>query len=241
MAEANLSRDLYEGLVVLDAEAKVVPGVAKSWQASDDGLKYTFKLREDAKWSDGHPVKAGDFVFALRRLEDPRTAATYANIQYVIKNAEAVNKGKMPPDKLGVKAIDDHTLEIDLENPTPYFLELLTHQTALPLDEASLKKYGDQFTRPGNLVSNGAYMLKSFVPNDKIVMVKNPNYWDAKDVKIDQVNYIPFEERSACLRRFAGSAAEDRKRDPGGGRQRLAVDHKQAFFRGADKRQNVVQ
>lgn len=202
VAEGNLSRDLYEGLLIPDAKANVAPGVAKSWKVSDDGLKYTFTLRDDAKWSNGDPVKASDFVFAFQRLEDPKTAATYANIQYVIKNAEAVNQGKMAPDQLGVKAIDDHTLEIDLEHPTPYFLQLLTHQTALPLHEASLKKYGDQFTKPGNFVTNGAYMLKSFTPNDKIVMVKNPNYWDAKDVKIDQVNYIPFEDRSACLRRF---------------------------------------
>ncbi|TPW30255.1 peptide ABC transporter substrate-binding protein [Pararhizobium mangrovi] len=208
VAEANLSRDLYEGLVVYDANAKVVPGVAKSWDVSDDGKTYTFHLRDDAKWSNGDPVKASDFVFAFRRLENPKTAATYANIQYVIKNAEAVNKGDMPPEKLGVKAIDDHTLEIDLENPTPYFLELLTHQTALPLHQKSVEKYGSDFTKPGNLVTDGAYKLKSFTPNEKIVMVKNDNYYDADNVQIDTVNYIPFEDRSACLRRFQANEVQ---------------------------------
>lgn len=202
VAEGNLMRDLYEGLVVYDAKAKVVPGAAESWEVSEDGLTYTFKLREDAKWSNGDPVKASDFVFAFRRLEDPKTAATYANIQFVIKNAEAVNKGDMPPEKLGVKAVDDKTLEITLENPTPYFLELLTHQTALPLHQASVEKLGSDYVKPGNLVTNGAYMLESFTPNDKIVMKKNPHFHDADKVQIDVVNYIPFEDRSACLRRF---------------------------------------
>lgn len=121
VAEANLMRDLYEGLVIHDAKAQVIPGVAESWEVSDDGRTYTFKLREDAKWSNGDPVKASDFVFAYQRLQDPATAAGYANIHWPIMNAEAVNKGEMPKDQLGVKALDDRTLEIRLKNPTPYF------------------------------------------------------------------------------------------------------------------------
>jgi oligopeptide transport system substrate-binding protein len=202
VAESNLMLDLYEGLVTYDAEAAVVPGVAESWEISDDGLKYTFKLRETAKWSNGDPVKASDFVFAFQRLQDPKTAAPYANMHYSIANAEAINKGEKQVTELGAKAIDDHTLEVTLAQPTPYFLEMLAHQTGLPLHQASLEQHGDAFVQPGNLISNGAYMLESFTPNDKITMKKNPHFHDAGNVKIDVVNYIPFEDRSACLRRF---------------------------------------
>lgn len=202
VAEGNLMRDLYEGLVVQDAKAKVVPGVAESWTVSDDGLVYTFKLRQDARWSNGDPVKASDFVFAYQRIQNPETAAPYANMLFPMVNAEAINKGEKQATDLGVKAIDDHTLEITLNSPTPYFLELLTHQTGYPLHQASVEKFGDDFTRPGNLVTNGAYMLEGFTPNDKIAMRKNPHFHDAANVQIDVVNFIPFEDRATCLRRF---------------------------------------
>lgn len=202
VAEGHIMRDLYEGLVTQNAKAEVVPGVAESWQISDDGLTYTFKLRENAKWSNGDPVKASDFVFAFQRIQDPKTAAPYANMLYPMVNAEAANKGEKPLTDIGVRAIDDRTLEVKLNAPTPYFLELLTHQTAYPLHQASVEQHGDNFVQPGNLVTNGAYMLESFTPNDKIVMRKNPHFHDAANVKIDVVNYIPFEDRSTCLRRF---------------------------------------
>lgn len=202
VAEGNLMRDLYEGLVTEDAKAEVIPGVAESWEISDDGLTYTFKLRQDAKWSNGDPVTAEDFVYAYQRIQDPKTAAPYANMLYVMQNAEGINKGEKQAADLGVKAVDEHTLEIKLTAPTPYFLQLLTHQTGYPIHKKSVEQYGDQFTRPGNMVTNGAYMLEAFTPNDKIVMKKNPNFHDAANVKIDVVNWIPFEERATCLRRF---------------------------------------
>ena len=202
VAEGHIMRDLYEGLVVQDAKANVVPGVAEKWEISDDGLKYTFHLRPDAKWSNGDPVTAGDFVFAYQRVQDPKVAAPYANMLYPMVNAEAINKGEKKPEELGVKAIDDKTLEISLNAPTPYLLELLTHQISYPLHKASVEKFGDDYTKPGNLVTNGAFMLDSFTPNDKIVMKKNPNFHDAANVKIDVVNFIPFEDRANCLRRF---------------------------------------
>lgn len=202
VAEGNLMRDLYEGLVTQDARARVVPGVAESWRISEDGLTYTFKLRADARWSNGEPLTAGDFVFAFRRLEDAKTAASYANMLFPIVNAESINKGEKQPDAMGVKALDDHTLEIRLVQPTPYFLELLTHQIAYPLNRASVEKFGDDFVKPGNLVTNGAYRLESFTPNDKIAMRRNPSFHDAANVAIDAVNWIPFEDRSTCLRRY---------------------------------------
>lgn len=200
--EGNLMRDLYEGLVVQNNKAEVVPGVAESWDISDDGLTYTFHLREDAKWSNGDPVTASDFVFAYRRIQNPETAAPYANMLYPILNAEEINKGEKEVSELGARAVDDHTLEITLRAPTPYFLELLTHQTGHPLHQASVEEHGDQFTRPGNFVTNGAYMLESFTPNDKITMRKNPHFHGAANVQIDVVNFIPFEDRATCLRRF---------------------------------------
>ncbi len=202
VAESNIMLDLYEGLVTYAADASVVPGVAESWETSEDGLTYTFKLRQDARWSNGDPVTANDFVFAFRRLQDPATAAPYANMHFSILNAESVNKGEKPAADLGAEAVDDHTLRITLNAPTPYFLEMLAHQTGLPLHQASLEQHGADFVQPGNLISNGAYKLDAFTPNDKITLSKNENYWDAANVAIETVNVIPFEDRSACLRRF---------------------------------------
>ncbi|HZW59175.1 MAG TPA: ABC transporter substrate-binding protein, partial [Woeseiaceae bacterium] len=129
----TVQRDLFEGLVSYSPSGELVPGVASDWQLSDDGLRYTFTLRPEARWSNGDAVTADDFVYSLRRIMTPATGATYANILYPILNAEAVNKGELPPAELGVKAVDARTLEITLAQPTPYFLELMTHQTALPV------------------------------------------------------------------------------------------------------------
>ncbi|WP_367716725.1 peptide ABC transporter substrate-binding protein [Nitratireductor sp. GISD-1A_MAKvit] len=202
VVEAHLLRDLYEGLVVYDASAKIIPGVAEEWTISDDGTVYTFNLREDAKWSNGDPVVAEDFVFSLRRIMMPDTGAKYANILYPIKNAEAINKGEAEADQLGVKAVDERTLEITLEQPTPYFLELLTHQTGLPVNPKAVEAHGTDFVAPENIVTNGAYTLVSFQPGDKIVMEKNENFHDADSVQIDRIEYLPIEDRATCVRRF---------------------------------------
>ena len=200
--EAFILKDLYEGLTIYDSAGKIVPGTAESWKLSDDGTVYTFKLRDNAKWSDGSPVTAEDFVFSYQRVQDPKTAAKYANILYPIKNAEKINKGELPLDQLGVKAVDDKTLEITLERPTPFFLELLAHQTALPVSKASFDKNGKDFVKPGVMVSNGAYTLQSHVPNDSLTVVKNPNFWDAANTKIDKVIFYPIDDQAASVRRF---------------------------------------
>lgn len=200
--EAHVLRDLFQGLIMQDKKANIIPGAAESWTVSDDGTVYTFKLRKDAQWSDGSPVTAGDFVFAFQRLEDPATAAEYASMLYPIKNAEAVNSGKAKPEEIGARAVDDHTLEVTLNAPTPYFLEMLTHQATYPVNKASMDKLGAEWVKPGNLVSNGAYTLAEWVPNDHIKLVKNPKFWDADTVKIDVVNYIPTEDRSSAMKRF---------------------------------------
>jgi len=200
--EGFIIYDLFEGLTIHGPDGKILPGVAESWTMSDDSTVYTFKLRDNAKWSDGTPVTAGDFQFAMQRIEDPKTAAQYANLLFPIKNAEKVNKGEVPVDQLGVKVVDDKTLEITLERPTPYILELLSHYTALPISKANYEKFGDQFVKPGNMVSNGAYQLEAHVPNDSLTAVKNENYWDAANVQIDKVVFYPIEDDAAAIRRY---------------------------------------
>jgi oligopeptide transport system substrate-binding protein len=200
--EANILRDLYEGLVVYDAAAQLMPGVAESWELSDDGRTYTFRLRADAKWSNGDPVTAGDFVYSLRRIMTPETGAKYANVLYPIANAAKIHAGELPVTELGVAARDDRTLEVTLEAPTPFFLELLTHQTGLPVHPPSVEAHGPEFVRTGNIVSNGAYVLANFVPNAQVKLTKNPEFHAADSVRIDTVYYYPTEDRSAALRRF---------------------------------------
>ena len=200
--EAHVLRDLFEGLVMQDAKAELIPGVAESWTVSDDGKTYTFKLRENATWSDGSPVTAEDFVYSFRRLEDPATGAEYASMLYPIANAEEVNSGKAKPEDLGVKAVDARTLEVSLKAPTPYFLEMLTHQAAYPVNKSAIDSMGADWIKPGKLVSNGAFTLAEWVPNDHIKMVKNPKFHDAANVKIDVVNFIPTEDRSSAMKRF---------------------------------------
>lgn len=206
--EGYLLRDLYEGLVTFDGKGEVIPGVAQSWEISPDGLIYTFHLRDNAKWSNGDPVIAEDFVYSFRRIMNPKTAAGYANVLYALKNAKEINTGKMPLDQLGAEAVDANTLKLTLMSPTAYFLSLLTHQTGMPVNRKAVEKYGEKFTLAGNMVSNGAYTLSSFTPNDKIVLKKNPYFWDANTVKIDVVNWMPFEQPASCMRRFEAKEVE---------------------------------
>ena len=200
--EANIIRDLFMGLLIQNAKAEVEPGAAESYTVSPDGKVYTFKMRAGATWSDGTPVTANDFVFSWRRLVDPATAAEYAYMLAPVVNAEDITAGKKKPEELAIKAVDDMTLEVTLNAPTPYFLEMLTHLSTNAVSEANVKKFGADFIKPGNLVSNGAYVLAEFVPNDHIKAVKNDKFYDAANVKIDVVNYIPTEDRSTAMKRF---------------------------------------
>ena len=203
VSEANIQRDLFEGLVTLGADASLLPGAAESWVVSDDGLTYTFSLRPDARWSNDDPVTAHDFVYAIRRGLSPETAADYAFILYPIKNAEAITRGEIDNmDELGVRALDDHTLEIVLKAPTPYFLDMLTHQMAFPLHQKSVEAHGDQWTRPGNMVSNGAYRLDAWVPQDHVKLAKNPAFHAADEVRIDEIYFYPTEDVGQELKRY---------------------------------------
>src|ERR1700730_1613331 len=200
--ESNILRNLFEGLVVQDPKGDVAPGVAETWSVSPDGMSYRFNLRANAKWSNGDPVTAGDFAFSLRRIEDPKVNSQYAEVLYPIKNAEEVNTGKVALTALGVTAVDAKTVEIALKAPTPYFLQLLTHQTALPVNEQAIARLGEEWLKPGKMVSNGAYMLDEAKPSSHIKIVKNPNYWNAGKVAIDTVVFDPSEDRAAVLKRY---------------------------------------
>jgi oligopeptide transport system substrate-binding protein len=201
--EANIQRDLFEGLVTESADGKLQPGVAESWETSADGKTYTFHLRKEVKWSDGSALTAADFVYAWRRALAPETASDYAFILWPVAGAESYSKGESKdPASIAIKAVDPHTLEVQLNAPTAYFLGMLTHHMTYPLAQAALEKFGKDWTKPGNLVSNGAYRLSEWQPQSHIKLEKNPQYRDAANVAIDTVKYIPTEDKNTELKRF---------------------------------------
>lgn len=199
--ESNIVGDLLTGLTTLDPVARPIPGSALTWGVSADGKTWTFHLR-DQLWSDGTPVTAQDFVFAWQRLLNPKTGAYYAYNLWVIKNAHAISEGKLKPEALGVSAPNDKTLVVTLEHPAPYLPELLTHDTAYPLPRKVVMAKGNAWSRPENYVGNGAYLPKAWIPNDHIMLVKNPRFYDAAHVRIDVVNYFPTQDTSAALNRL---------------------------------------
>lgn len=201
--ESNISRDLFEGLIISDVEGKPSPGVAEKWDNKDFKV-WTFHLRKDAKWSDGSPVTAQDFVYSWQRLADPNTASPYASyLQYGhIVNIDDIVAGKKPVTDLGVKALDDHTFEVTLSEPVPYFYKLLVHSSVSPVPKAVVEKFGDKWTQPANIVSNGAYKLKDWVVNERIVLERNPQYWDNAKTVINQVTYLPISSEVTDVNRY---------------------------------------
>lgn len=199
---SNIQHDLFEGLVTEAADGSLVPGVAESWEVSEDGRVYEFRLRSGIRWSNGDPLTAGDFEFALRRAVEPATGSSYAQLLAPIENASAVTAGLRPADSLGVVAADDRTLRITLQRPAAYFIELLAHPMAYPLHRQSLMRWGDQFARPGRLISNGAYMLDEWIVQSHVKLIKNPYYRDAAGVAIESVFYHPIESPVTELKRY---------------------------------------
>ncbi|KMN45729.1 MULTISPECIES: peptide ABC transporter substrate-binding protein [Bacillus] len=189
-----------EGLYRLDKDNKPIPAAAESSTKSEDGKKYTFKLRKDAKWSNGDPVTAKDFVFAWQRLLDPKTTAEYAFIAFPIKNAEAVNKGEKPVTELGVKAVDDNTLEVELEQAVPYFLNLVAFPSYYPLNEKFVKEKGEKFgLESDTTVYNGPFVLKDWKHEQGWQLKKNDQYWDKKTVKLEEVNFSVVKEPATLI------------------------------------------
>jgi oligopeptide transport system substrate-binding protein len=192
---------MFVGLTTEDPTSKAVPGVAESWTVSEDGKTYTFKLRKST-WSDGTPLTANDFVFSLQRILLPETAAEYASLLYIIKGAEAINTGKAAADTLGVKAIDDYTLQVQLTGPAPYFLELLTHYTAYPVPKHVIDKVGKAWTKPENMVINGPFKLVEWLPNTHVKLTRNDKFYGNDSVVLDNVTFYTQEDRAAVQKRF---------------------------------------
>ena len=199
---SNILRDLFEGLTTEAPDGTIIPGAAARWNISRDGLTYTFYLRRDGAWSNGDALTAEDFVYSMRRSANPATASNYATILYPIANARQILAGELPLERLGVESLDRFTLQITLNDPTPYFLNLLSHSSLYPVHRASVEAHGNRFSRPGNLVSNGAFMLKDWVVRSHIGVVKNPNYHSADEVILEQVRYVPIEDQSTEVKGF---------------------------------------
>ena len=199
---SNILRNLFEGLTLEAPNGDVIPGAAKSWDISEDGLVYTFHLRADGRWSNGDPVTAADFEYGLRRSVDPKTLSHYASILGPIKNAEEIILGQLPPEELGVEAIDDLTLVIRLNGPTPYLPGLLNHNVAYAVHAGNVEEHAGRFARPGNLVGNGAYILDEWVVQDHIKLIRNRNYRDDAKTHIEAAYFYATENQDAELKRF---------------------------------------
>lgn len=199
---SHILRDLFEGLTTESPGGEIIPGVALRWNISRNARTYTFYLRRDLTWSSGEPLTGEDFLYSLRRAADPRTAANAANMLLPIHNAREVLAGELPAEELGVALLDEYTLQITLTGPTPYFLGLLNHPIAYPVNRANVERFGDEFSRPGNLVSNGAYVLSRWAPQVEIVLDKNPLYREAAQTIVERVHYYPIEDLSTEVKAF---------------------------------------
>ena len=201
--ESNIILNLLEGLVSTDANGHVVPAAATSWE-NQNYQQWTFHLRPGAVWSDGSPVTAQDFVYSWQRLADPKIASPYASyLQYTkVENIDDILTGKKSPQTLGVKALDDQTLQLTLSEPVPYFISMLSHTPLKPVKQAVVEKFGDKWTLPANYVGNGAYRLKAWVVNERIVLERSPSYWNNKQTVINQATFLPITSEVSDVNRF---------------------------------------
>lgn len=202
LSEFAIVGDLIMGLTADAPDASVVPGMAERWETSPDGLVWTFHLR-DAVWSDGRPVTADDFVYAYRRILKPETAASYAYLVYIFKNAQPISEGKMAPETLGVRAVNPRTLELTLEHPAPHLPELLKHSAFYPVPRHVVERYGADWVQPGRFVSNGPYVFKEWRLGDYLRIEKNPRFWEADKICIDRVDFLPTPDSVSAERRVA--------------------------------------
>ncbi len=210
LPEFHILKALFEGLVMADSkDLHPIPGVAERWDVSLDGLVYTFHLRANANWSDGQPVTADDFVQSYERILNPALAAPYADMLYVVAGAEEYNTGKLKEfSKVGVNARDPKTLQVTLRGPAPYFLLMLNHHAWFPSPIRIIDQHGSRYdkgnrwTRPGNIVSNGPFVLKNWKVNDEIVVVKNEKYWDSAKVRLKEIHFYPISSSDTEERAF---------------------------------------
>tara|TARA_R110001583_G_scaffold16561_21_gene67978 strand:+ start:7520 stop:9151 length:1632 start_codon:yes stop_codon:yes gene_type:complete len=228
--ESHVIRELLEGLVNQDAEGKVIPGVAERWETTDNKT-FTFYLRKDAKWSNGDPVTAQDFVYSFQRAVDPATASPYSWYldMTTMTNASDIIAGKKDKSTLGVKAVDDYTFEVHLESAVPYFVMMTGHTTLKPVHKATVEKFGDKWTKPENFVGNGAFVVNSWVVNERIEMVPNKNYWDNAKTVLTKVTFLPIENQVAEMNRFLSGELDMTYEIPNEHFKRLQKEHAESL------------
>ncbi|WP_299661054.1 ABC transporter substrate-binding protein [uncultured Psychromonas sp.] len=224
--ESHVIRDLLEGLVNQDSEGNTIPGVATSWETTDNKL-FTFHLRKDAKWSNGDPVTAEDFVYSFKRVVDPATASPYAWYLEMTNmvNAKEIIEGTADKETLGIKAIDPYTLQVTLTTAVPYFVKMMGHTTVKPVHKASIEKFGDKWTKPENFVGNGAFTVANWVVNERIELVPNNYYWDNAHTVLTKVTFLPIENQVAEMNRFLSGEIDITYELPNEHYKRLAKDH----------------
>ncbi|MEZ8289201.1 ABC transporter substrate-binding protein [Vibrio sp. 10N.237.312.B06] len=224
--ESHVIRDLLEGLVNQDGEGNTIPGVAESWETTDNKT-FTFHLRKDAKWSNGDPVTAEDFVYSWKRAVDPATASPYAWYMEYTKmvNAKDIVAGKKDKSELGVKAVDANTLVVELETAVPYFVMMMGHTTVKPVHKATVEKFGDQWTKPGNFVGNGAFSVDKWVVNERLVLKRNDQYWNNDKTVLNKVTFLPIENQVAEMNRFLSGEIDFTNELPTEHFKRLKKEH----------------
>ncbi len=207
--EGRIVNALFEGLCAFDKTGKAVPGVAERWEISEDGKSYTFHLRADARWSDGTPVTAHDFVASWKRTLSPATASAYNYLLFPIRGAQAFAEEKTKDfSEVGVKAFDERTLVVELNSPTPYFLDLCSFPTLHPVPVSLIAKVGDDWVKPDHLINNGAYVLKEWRINDSIRLQKNPEYWNRTKVALESVDILPISKDSVAFNFYESGLAD---------------------------------
>jgi oligopeptide transport system substrate-binding protein len=219
-------RDLFEGLMNQDADGNLIPGVATGYTTDEDKKVYTFTLRDNARWSDGNPVTAHNFVYAWRRLADPATASPYSWFADImaLENVGAVMSGESPPEALGVRALDNHTLEVRLTASLPYFAAMTTHASTFPSPEWTVRTFGDDWTKPGNIVGNGAYVLTEHIPNETATRERNSLYWNNGATIIDKVVTLIINDENTDFTRWEAGET-DKGAVPSGQYPRLKAEY----------------
>ena len=228
--ESHVIRDLLEGLVNQDADGNTIPGVAESWETADNKT-FIFHLRKNAKWSNGDPVTAHDFVYSFKRVVDPMTASPYSWYMEMttMKNATDIIAGKADKETLGVKALDDYTLQVELETAVPYFVMMMGHTTVKPVHKATVEKFGEKWTKPENFVGNGAFVLNKWVVNERIELVPNKNYWDNEHTVLTKVTFLPIENQVAEMNRFFAGEIDVGYEVPNEHFRRLQKEHPESL------------
>ncbi|QFI36348.1 oligopeptide ABC transporter substrate-binding protein OppA [Moritella marina ATCC 15381] len=224
--ESHVLRDLLEGLVNQDADGITIPGVAESWETTDNKT-FTFHLRKDAKWSNGDAVTADDFVYSFQRAVDPATASPYSWYldMTTMVNASDIIEGKKDKSTLGVKAIDANTFEVTLETAVPYFVKMMAHTTMKPVHKATVEKFGDKWTKPENFVGNGAFVVNKWVVNERLELTRNEQYWDNAKTVLNKVTYLPIENQVAEMNRFLSGEIDFTYELPNEHFRRLQKEH----------------